>query len=195
MKIAGYNRDEGNEVTLIENYDELIFNSKDYDDIFLAKVFDFTNIPVKDLNRFKNLYIGGTGFFFDKAFGQDHCLPDEIEHHMPYYRLYDNFIEHEMARGIKPGKFTDYQQYSIGFTTIGCIRQCLFCVNQNSEKVVRWSPVEEFHDHILPKIYLWDDNILAFPGWEEVLDELIGTGKPFSFRQGMDVRHLLTNCD
>lgn len=193
MKIAGFHKSEGHTVELIDNYDELLLNNQNYDDIYLSKVFDFTKIPVDDFSQFKNLHIGGTGFFFDKAFDDEHKLPYEAEHHMPYYRLYDKFIEREIARGIKPNKFTDYQHYSIGFTTRGCIRQCPFCVNKSSTQVIRWSPVEEFHDHSLPKIYLWDDNILAFSGWESVLDELLATNKPFSFRQGMDVR-LMTDA-
>jgi hypothetical protein len=39
-----------------------------------------------------------------------------------------------------------------------------------------------------PYIYLWDDNFLASPQWEEMLDELIATGRPFQFRQGLDER-------
>lgn len=191
MKIAGYQRELGNDVALIENYDEIPVQN-DYDELYMSRVFDFTNIPI-DISEYKNLKIGGTGFFFEKAFDDEHKLPYEIEHHMPYYHLYDRFIEHEIARGIKANKFTDYQYYSIGFTTRGCIRQCPFCVNQNAKKVIRWSPVSEFLDLSRPKIYLWDDNILAFNEWESVLDELIATRKPFSFRQGMDIR-LMTDA-
>ena len=39
-----------------------------------------------------------------------------------------------------------------------------------------------------PYIYLWDDNFLGYQGWEEILDELEATKKPFQFRQGLDVR-------
>lgn len=188
MKIAGYQQDIGNEATLIENYDDVPVDN-DFDELYMGKVFDFTKIPV-DIDKYKNLKIGGTGFFFEKAFDVEHRLPEEIEHHMPLYSLYDNFIQNEIERGINPNKFTDYQYYSIGFTTRGCVRQCPFCVNQNSRGIQRWSPVSEFMDDSRPKIYLWDDNILAFHDWENVIDELIATGKPFSFRQGMDIRFM-----
>jgi hypothetical protein len=39
-----------------------------------------------------------------------------------------------------------------------------------------------------PYIYLWDDNFLASPYWEPLLDELIATKRPFQFRQGLDER-------
>ena len=40
------------------------------------------------------------------------------------------------------------------------------------------------------KIYLWDDNIMAAPPkvFAKVMDDLKKTGKPFQFRQGMDIR-------
>lgn len=44
-----------------------------------------------------------------------------------------------------------------------------------------------------PYIYLWDDNFLASPYWERLLDELIATGRPFQFRQGLDERLLAQN--
>ena len=44
-----------------------------------------------------------------------------------------------------------------------------------------------------PYIYLWDDNFLASPYWEQMLDELIATKRPFQFRQGLDERLLAQN--
>ena len=84
----------------------------------------------------------------------------------------------------------DYISYSIGFTTRGCIRHCAFCVNRELSRVLEWSPVEEFLDPTRPKIYLWDDNIMAAPAkvFKKVIDQLVATGKAFQFRQGMDIR-------
>lgn len=183
MKIAGFKRDLGDEVVLIENYNELSPLFNDFDKIYVSKVFDFTQIPI-NLKQFQNIEIGGTGFYGENA----PWLPDKIEHHMPFYGLYDKYIEHEIKRGIKPNKFTDYQEYSIGFTTRGCFRKCAFCVNRRFDHVFKHSPVSEFLDETRKKIYLWDDNILGYPKWEEVFDELISTKKAFSFRQGMDIR-------
>lgn len=33
-----------------------------------------------------------------------------------------------------------------------------------------------------------DDNVLAFPRWKEIFDELEATGKPFFYKQGVDLR-------
>ena len=180
MKIAGFYRDNGNEVKLIFNsYKEI----KEYDKVFISKVFNFTNVPEWVLKE-KNVCIGGTGFFEDGG----KSLPDEIEHHKPYYDLYLYYIDEMIKNGKKRKYYEDYLDYSIGFTTRGCFRKCSFCVNKKYDRVQRHSHVDEFLDESRPKIYLWDDNILAFPQWEEVLDELESTGKSFQFRQGIDLR-------
>lgn len=180
MKIAGYHSSKGDNVELIYNsYDEI----KHYDKVYISKVFKFTNVPEWVLSEERVEY-GGTGFFEDGG----KSLPEEIEHHMPYYELYKPFIKHMRELGHSPVKYRDYEEYSIGFTTRGCFRRCDFCVNKKYKKVQRHAKVEEFLSQERPKIYLWDDNILAYSKWEEVIDELQATGKRFQFRQGLDLR-------
>ena len=36
---------------------------------------------------------------------------------MPDYHLYDEYVGRQIARGIKPQTYSDYMDYSIGFTT------------------------------------------------------------------------------
>ncbi len=181
-KMSGFYKDAGHEVKLITDYADI----ENYDSVYMSKVFDFTNVPIDvfDRTKYPNLHIGGTGFFWKDA----PDLPYEIEHHMPDYHLYDEFIGSEIARGIKPTKFNDYVDYSIGFTTRGCFRKCSFCVNEKYDHVFRHAPVEEFLDKSRKYIYLWDDNILGYPQWRAVFEELNETGKAFQFRQGLDMR-------
>lgn len=180
MKIAGYYKELGYEVKLIyKSYDEI----KDYDKVFVSKVFNFTSVPEWVIKSQKVEY-GGTGFFEDGGAN----LPDEIEHHMPYYDLYKDYVEEQLEKGRKRTDLSDYIDYSIGFTTRGCFRKCAFCVNKKYNSVKRHSPVNEFFDESRPYIYLWDDNILAYPHWEEVLDSIESTGRQFQFRQGLDLR-------
>lgn len=183
MKISGYCKDQGCYVELLRSYDEI----PEYDIVFVSRVFTFTSVP-EDILELDNVYCGGTGFYEDGGDG----LPDEIEHHMPDYSLYEAYVNEKIKGGRKRAWFADYLDYSIGFTTRGCFRKCDFCVNKKYDKVFRHSPVGEFLDEERPYIYLWDDNFLAFSGWEEILDELIATEKPFQFRQGLDIR-LLTS--
>lgn len=179
MKISGYYKEKGSAVSLITSYNHI----DEFDHIYISKVFTFTKIPQRIIDL-PNVTIGGTGFFEDG--GQD--LPPEIEHHMPDYTLYDDYVQHQIEAGYDPKRFSDYQDYSIGFTTRGCFRKCAFCVNKKYDRAVKHSPISEFYDSTRPFIYLWDDNFFAYSGWEEIFDELEGTGKPFQFRQGLDLR-------
>lgn len=190
LKLSGYHKSLGDHVELIENWDNIAYGNEadQYDHIYLSRVFDFTKIPI-DVNAFSNLTYGGTGFYFETyVAGGEHMLPEEIEHHMPDYHLYDHYVEKEIKRGLKPVRFRDYMDYSIGFTTRGCFRHCKFCVNECSKGVKFHAHVKEFFDPTRKYIYLWDDNILGYPKWREVFEELAETGRRFQFRQGMDIR-------
>lgn len=180
MKISGYYKEQGHDVELIHRSYMDVY---EYDEIYISKVFTFSNIP-DWLVALPNVHIGGTGFFTDG--GQN--LPDEIEHHKPDYDLYTEYVNEQIESGKSRTHFADYLDYSIGFTTRGCFRKCSFCVNKKYDYTFRHSKVTEFYDETKPYIYLWDDNILAYPQWEEVMDELEATGKPFQFRQGVDLR-------
>jgi hypothetical protein len=121
---------------------------------------------------------------------------------MPDYHLYDDFIS--VMENVKSSKtyYKDYKDYSIGFLTRGCFRRCPFCVNKLEQKALPYSKLNDFLDNEIdektgklkrPYIYLWDDNFLASPYWEQMLDELIATKRPFQFRQGLDERLLAQN--
>ena len=180
MKISGYYKEQGHEVKLIHNsYMELF----EYEKIYLAKVFSFTEVPEWVLQG-DNVVIGGTGFYPDG--GEN--LPYEIEHHKPDYSLYNEYVEEQLKIGRKRNTLEDYIDYSIGFSTRGCFRKCKFCVNKKYDKASKHSPISEFLDESRPYLYLWDDNFFAYPDWEQILDDIEATGKPFQFRQGLDLR-------
>ena len=205
-KISAFWKDKGAQVTLKLDYDNLEL----YDRVYISKVFTDTPVPqwIQDgvnmdlvkVNLPSNIYVGGTGFFFDKAPN----LPDEIEHHMPDYHLYDEWIFNEVNKAEVKAKsenrefnkstymvqFREYLEYSIGFMTRGCFRKCAFCVNQKYDRVFNHSPLEEFYDKSRKKICLLDDNFFGCPSWKEMLQQLIDTGKSFKFKQGMDERLL-----
>lgn len=194
LKISGYCKHYGHQVRLIHEYNEIIkenlVNSHDFDLLVMSRVFKFTHVP-DTINQMINqgyILYGGTGFFETNG----PVLPKKVEHFKPDYTLYLDYIEWKTGGDEKKKKrnWDDYLSYSIGFTTRGCIRHCEFCVNRLSNGVIKWSPVQEFLDESRPKIYLWDDNIMAAPAsvFKRVMDDLQATGKPFQFRQGMDIR-------
>lgn len=121
---------------------------------------------------------------------------------MPDYHLYDNYISVMETAKSSSTYYKDYKDYSIGFLTRGCFRRCPFCVNKLERKAMPYSNLSDFLDNEIdettgklkrPYIYLWDDNFLASPYWENLLDELIATRRPFQFRQGLDERLLAQN--
>jgi hypothetical protein len=121
---------------------------------------------------------------------------------MPDYGLYDSYIAEMEKNHQSAAYYKDYKEYSIGFLTRGCFRKCPFCVNKLERKAIPYSRLSDFLDQEVdettgrlkrPYIYLWDDNFLASPYWEQLLDELIATDRPFQFRQGLDERILAQN--
>lgn len=180
MKLSSYYKKQGHNVKLI-NFDEIdpnsLFVSK-FDKVFISKVFVDTFTPdwIDKLDFIKK---GGSGFFYDKA----EPLPYDIEHSFPDYNIYNS---------IPSCKHSYYKDYSIGFITRGCIRQCPFCINKNTKTVQFNADINEFYDKNRPYIMLLDDNITAYKGFYDIFDKLDNLGTPFVFKQGMDFR-LLNN--
>lgn len=181
MKLSGYYKNLGNDVSLKTDYENL----NEYDKVFISKVFTDTHIDESILSL-TNVEYGGTGFFYDKA----KSLPCDVEHCMPDYHLYDDWVNGHLMNGAKRLDFKYYLDYSIGFLTRGCFRQCEFCVNRNYKQVVKHSPLEEFYDPSRKKICLLDDNFLGCPQWKDMLIALQATGRQFQFKQGLDERIL-----
>ena len=92
MKLSAYHKDKGDEVTLLLSYEKVA----GFDKIYISKVFTDTIVPEEVLSL-PNVCYGGTGFFYDKA----PKLPDEIEHHMPDYHLYDLWVADQLKNGGK----------------------------------------------------------------------------------------------
>ena len=181
MKLSYYHKAQGDTVCLLVSYDTV----DEYDKVYISKVFTATPCPEEVLTK-ENVEYGGTGFFYDKA----KPLPCEIEHSMPDYHLYDDWVETQIESGIKRSEFTFYLDYSIGFLTRGCFRGCYYCVNRNCKRARGASPLTEFMDESRPKLCFLDDNFLSFPKWRELLKPVIESGKRFQFNQGLDERLL-----
>lgn len=184
MKISGYFKEQGHNVSLISIYK----SNSSFDRIYCSKVFSDTEIPrLEDFFDCKIFY-GGSGFKYDKA----EPLPPKIEHHMPDYHLYDDWVQSQLQNGVNKTALKYYTDYSIGYTTRGCIRHCNFCINRNYNKVLFHSPIKEFLDPSRKKICLLDDNIFAYTDWKKIFQELQDTNKKFQYKQGLDER-LLTD--
>ncbi len=102
-------------------------------------------------------------------------LPNEIEHIMPDYSLYPNI------------------DFSMGFTSRGCIRNCPFCLVRRKEGSIRaWASVREFLNPLLKRLILLDNNLFAAENCEDTLNDLVELQVETDINQGLDIR-LLTD--
>ena len=100
-KLSGYWKEQGEDVHLLMDYEHL----DDYDKVYISKVFTDTEVPewlMKYVEQNNNrVRVGGTGFYFDKAPN----LPEKIEHHMPDYDLYNEWINSECQKASKEAEY------------------------------------------------------------------------------------------
>lgn len=229
MKLAGFLNDNNIDFNLIIDQDEdinqysIIYISRVF--TFTEMPAFYQNATSSQKRKFRK---GGTGFYAnelnvnkyrykrEKDMNQleNDAFLNKYQNHrggyrkqgidlarqMPFYHLYDKFVERKVSEGYKRETYKDYQQFSIGFLTRGCIRHCPFCINKLEDKILPYSSLDSFLDNerddkgrlIRPYIYLWDDNFLASDPaiWRSRLKQLIETGRPFQFRQGLDERML-----
>ncbi len=187
MKLAGYYKSQGLSIQLGA---PLLFDNPEK--IIAAQVFTDSNAGPyctidNILRKYPNADIGGTG-------SGEHSvkrLPIEIERNQfPYYDLYTEHAIHMERMGVKRQRLHYYYDYSIGYITRGCFRRCPFCVNRNSNGAEKCSDVETFVDTNRKYVYLIDDNFLSYSKWEPELKKLNECGKPFQFKQGLDIRLL-----
>lgn len=133
-----------------------------YDRVYSSKIFDFTpENPYLPEDTVK----GGTGYDVKSK------LPQEIDDMFPDYSIYPEC------------------DYSIGFITRGCIRNCPWCVVPKKEGKI--TPYRTWKQLIRPdtnKLVLMDNNILACEYGIEQLKSLIGTEIKIDLNQGIDAR-------
>lgn len=141
MKLSSFHKKRGDDVSVID------LSHMNFDRIYASTVF-----------------VGGSGYDLKAK------LPDEIEHIMPDYDLFN----------------TDY---NIGFTSRGCIRNCNFCLVRAKEGYIKeHSALKEFVDDRFNKVIIMDGNFLASPKWKEKLQEMIDKKLKVNFSQGLDLR-------
>jgi hypothetical protein len=106
------------------------------------------------------IFMGGSGYDIKQT------LPKDIDALVPDYDLYK-------------------LDYSIGFTTRGCIRDCGFCIVKEKEGFFREDSMS-FIKH--SKVLLFDNNFLASKYWKEKLQYFIDNKIKVCFNQGLDIR-------
>jgi len=143
-----------------EMYNPLM--NKTYDRVYVSKIFTKHNKEGGYIPE--NSIIGGSGYSLKTV------LPYDMEHFLPDYSLYN-------------------LDYSLGFTTRGCIRNCEFCIVRDKEGNIReHAEVEEFLNPKSNVVVLLDNNFLALPSHIKKLQKYIDKGWKMDFNQGLDIR-------
>ena len=106
------------------------------------------------------IFMGGSGYDIKQK------LPQEIEVLVPDYEKFN----------------TDY---SIGFTSRGCIRDCGFCIVKEKEGIQKDVDMSWIKHS---KVILLDNNFLASSKWKEKLQYFIDNKIKVCFNQGLDIR-------
>lgn len=150
--------------------DQVGFNIPDPDIVYASVIFKKNKHLVDGLKLYypdAKVVVGGSGYdLFSK-------LPTEMEYICPDYSLYD-------------------MNYSIGFTSRGCVRKCYFCIVPIKEgKYEPWQMPEGFVRH--DKVKLLDNNWYANEDWFFKTSQwFIDHNVAVDVTQGMDLR-LLTS--
>jgi hypothetical protein len=159
MKLSAWHKARG---------DEVGFNVTDPDLVYASVIFKKNAHLTDGLSMYyprANILIGGTGHDLVTE------LNPENERLMPDYSIYPKM------------------NYSLGFTTRGCIRKCHFCVVPQKEgKLQCWQHPKEFHNPAFKEIMILDNNWLADREWFfETSNWIIERGLALH-EHGMDIR-------
>jgi len=159
MKLSAYHKGRGDQVSFTESAPDIVYAST------VFKGNNHLADGLKFLYPDAHLSFGGSGFDLTKKLGA------EVEYLKPDYSLYPEM------------------DFSMGFTTRGCIRRCYFCIVPEKEgKLTRWQHPYRFHDEAHSKIMLLDNNWLADKDWFLETSAWIRDSNLKLREGGMDIR-------
>jgi len=150
--------------------DKVGFDVQDPDKVYISCVFernkDFALQEILD-HKDIDFDFGGSALNLGKT------LPAEIEYLKPDYCLYPS-------------------EYSMGFTTRGCVRNCEVCIVRKKEGIIKpWQYPRYFHDPKFKSCMIMDNNLFAAPRYwqEDVFNWFFETGTQMR-SHGWDARLL-----
>lgn len=168
MKLSWFHKNKGDAVSLkklrIPYYPTRkkrhhYIDTCNYDKVYCSVIFPSSYKYIHG----EDIIYGGSGYSLSSY------LPDEIEYGEVDYSIYPEC------------------DYSIGFISRGCIRDCDFCIVRQKEGYL--NQVNDLDDIIRhDKVRFLDNNILALPNHKNIFTELIDRGIACSFNEGLDIR-------
>ena len=148
------------------------FNISDPDLVYASIIFSknhWKGNGIKSMYPDAEVLIGGSGFNLKSK------IPIEAELMKPDYDLYPS-------------------EYSQGFTTRGCIRNCDFCIVRDKEGYLsRYQHPKDFYDDRFDSIMIMDNNWLADPDWFFETSNWIIDQDLKVIEHGLDIRLVTEN--
>jgi len=164
LKLAQFHINKNDDVAWYEH----MFDYNDTEILYISKIFTFTaDVVYLPINAV--IYRGGTGYDLTTK------LPDNIE----------NIIDIQDAYSLL---YPDVD-YSILFTTRGCVRKCSFCVVPQKEGLTHSIPMTSLNPNG-KYIELLDNNFFSSSDWKYRLEQLKLLDQPINFNTGIDIRTL-----
>ena len=161
MKLSAWHKAKGDKVDFVERLE------CNPDVVYVSCIFTWNRSQALGLSSLfpdSKVVFGGSGVSLSTV------LPDEVEHIRPDYDLYPI-------------------DFSMGFTSRGCLRKCKFCLVPEKEGCIRdHSPLSEILDPSHNKALFLDNNVLASPSWRKTFSDIEESGIKADFNQGLDIR-------
>lgn len=169
MKISAYHKLKEDEISIIKMPENINLFQEKIDKVYASIIFSKNKHFANDLSFFypsAEIIIGGSGYDLNIK------LSNEIELLKPDYSLYPDI------------------NYSLGYTTRGCDRNCSFCIVPQKEgcfKIHHHPSI--FYDKKFKNIVFLDNNILFDKKWfHEVINFCKENHLLADFNQGLDIR-------
>jgi len=185
MKLSSYYKANGYEVKYVRTNNLTMYKDYEPDEVGITSIFTWDLDKVCEcINSAKKVFpnalikVGGVAvtkmpeYIKEKTGIEPHIgLIPEVEKFSPDYSIFPDI------------------DYSLTFTTRGCVRKCGFCVVSSHEPV--YIERENWVDDINIKskrIIVMDNNLLACSKehFDNVIDKLIDFGKEVDLNQGLD---------
>jgi len=170
MKLSTFHKNKGDEIDFKklgytyypDNKNQTLLLAEEYDKVYISIIFQTNKNSVRVVGC-EDVEFGGSGYDYTIK------LDQEIDNLEEDYSLYPE------------------NEFSYGFITRGCIRNCYFCIVPKKEGMIyRYREIDQIVKH--KKVKFMDNNILAHKDCELILQELVDKKVKCQFNQGLDLR-------
>ena len=166
MKLSAYHKRQGDQTVLSKDL-RWVPGDRYYASTVFHNGKSLAKVDLLQRRHGSSIEIGGSGLSLSLR------LPPEVEECFPDYSLYG------------------HSSYAIGFLTRGCPKRCRFCLVPTKEGRLRTAATfDEFVPPGQRHVMLLDDNLLASPNADELLEQIIRRRYAVNFSQTLDITYL-----